>query len=282
MAKLSLSKKKGKSYFRNTVIIMLILCVAQAAFLAYRWSQNQVETFAIANEAAVSGLSDPVEQARQKLQLAMMQFGARNGKLPLDFDQLVPDYLAEIPRNPKTGEEFLVVEEGLRALIATSIEEARAIKAKLGGHIRGDHDDSDIPDPVGWTDPFVYNPSGKRDPFLPYGRAPERPCDGTPIECTSIVKLKLALVIDTGAEKKAMVETPDGRGYSVKIGSKIGNNHGEVADIQPDKVLVLEQTVDLAGNKNERIFELRLRQDPEEVANDKKGLSTIGRGYNPQ
>ncbi len=278
------SKKKEKNHFRNVVVILLVLCVAQAGFLFYTWSQTKVETVASAIESAVVGVSDPVERERYKLRLSIMQYMVRYQKLPLDFELLVPDFLAEVPRNPKTGEEFILVEDGRAFQVAASMEEARAFKTTFGGSIRGDTSGDDLIDIASIKSTFSYNPSGKRDPFLPFGSDDtEGPCGTTPIECTALVKLKLALVIDTGKEKRAMVETPDGRGYSVTIGSKIGNANGEVVDIKPDKVVVLEQSVDLAGNKNERTFELRLREDPEAATSEKAGgLSTIGRGYGPQ
>jgi len=278
------SKKKEINHFRNVVVILLVLCVAQAGFLFYTWSQQKVETVASAIQSAVAGVSDPVERERQKLRIAFMQYMVRYQKLPMDFELLVPEFLPEVPRNPKTGEEFIVVENGRAFQIATSIEEARAYKANFGGTIRGDTSENDLIDIAAIKSTFSYNPSGKRDPFLPFGSdISEGPCGTTPLECTALVKLKLALVIDTGGEKKAMVETPDGRGYSVTIGSRIGNANGEVVDIKPDKLIVLEQSVDLAGKKNERTFELRLREDPEAVASEKAGgLSTIGHGYGPQ
>ncbi len=276
--------KKKKNHFRNVVVILLILCVAQAGFLLYTWSQTKVETVASAIDQAVAGVSDPVERARQKLRLSIMQYMVRFQKLPLDLDLLVPEFLAEVPRNPKTNEEFIIVENGRAFQIATSMEEARAFRTTFGGSIRGDTSGDELIDIAAIKSTFSYNPSAKRDPFLPYGAdITDGPCGSTPIECTALVKLKLALVIDTGKEKRAMVETPDGRGYSVVIGSKIGNANGEVVDIKPDKVIVLEQSVDLAGKKNERTFELRLRDDPEATASERAGgLSTIGHGYGPQ
>lgn len=278
------SKKKERNHFRNIVVILLVLCVAQAAFLFYTWSQEQAQTVASAIQSAVAGVSDPVERERQKVRIAFMQYLVRYHRLPLDFELLVPDFLPEVPRNPKTGEEFIVVENGSAFQIATSMEEARAYRANFGGSIRGDTSEDDLIDVAAIKSTFSYNPSAKRDPFLPFGAdITEGPCGTTPIECTALVKLKLALVIDTGKEKRAMVETPDGRGYSVTIGSRIGNANGEVVDIKSDKLIVLEQSVDLAGKKNERTFELRLRQDPEATASEKAGgLSTIGRGYGPQ
>jgi type IV pilus assembly protein PilP len=278
------SKKKDKNHFRNIVVILLVVCAAQAVFLFYTWSQEKVETVASAIQSAVAGVSDPVERERQKLRIAFLQYMVKNRKLPMDVELLVPEFLPEVPRNPKTGQEFVIVENGAAYEIAVSMDEARAYKAKHGGAIRGDTSDDDLIDVAAIKSSFSYNPSGKRDPFLPFGSdITQGPCGTTPIECTALVKLKLALVIDTGKEKRAMVETPDGRGYSVTIGSRIGNANGEVVDIKPDKVIVLEQSVDLAGKKNERFFELRLREDPEAVASDKAGgLSTIGRGYGPQ
>lgn len=250
---------------------MLILCFVQAGYLAYVWVTAEPEHISSAIDKAVSDLSDPVEKERQRLRLAISQFVMRYQKPPTELEQLVPDYLTEVPRNPKTGDEFILVEKGMNVQVALNMQEAQAIKAKFpGSAIRGEVSEDELIDIAAIRTNFSYNPTGKRDPFLPYGAdvADQKGDCDTPIECTALVKLKLALVIDTGAEKKAMVETPDGRGYTVKIGSKIGNAGGEIVDIKPDRLIVLEEGEDLAGNRHERTYELRLRQKGNDVNDD--------------
>jgi Tfp pilus assembly protein PilP len=256
-------KKKNnvRKGFRNTIVIVLLLSVAQALFLGYRWSSRDVVTVAESISNNVKKISDPVEKERHRLRMAMNMFMVRHQHIPQDVEQLVPEFLSEVPRNPKTGGEFAIVEKGMRFEVAPTIEDAHIIQGQMGGTIRGDNsEDLELLKAAVVKTSFFYNPTGKRDPFLAYGSEEAAPTNcPSPIECTALVKLKLALVIDTGQGKRAMVETPDGKGHTVQLGSKIGNANGEVVDIQADKVLVLEEHKDLAGNLREHTYELKLR-----------------------
>jgi type IV pilus assembly protein PilP len=262
---LFMAKKKAKSNaFRNTVVVLLVLVLAQVAFLCFSYSTDNVMQISDAIEDSVKGISDPVERERQKLRLAVMQFQVKYRKLPEAFDDLVPDFLKAVPRNPKTGQAFEMVIRGEQFELAVDMEEARLIRASMQGMIAGSElSDEELIDVSGIHSDYVYNPSGKRDPFLHYGffgQANPEDCDN-PITCVSLTKLKLALVIDTGTGKRAMVETPDGRGYTVLVGSKIGAKGGEIVEIQDDKLLILEQKEDLAGNITNTTHELKLRAD---------------------
>jgi type IV pilus assembly protein PilP len=93
---------------------------------------------------------------------------------------------------------------------------------------------------------YVYNPTGKTDPFEPYIGAvqSDRAQPQTPLEKFDISQLTLTGVIWGLANSMAMVEDPNGKGYVVKVGTPIGKNMGKVIEIQQTKLVILEQYVD--------------------------------------
>ena len=56
-----------------------------------------------------------------------------------------------------------------------------------------------------------------------------------------------------------MVEDATGRGYTVRIGTKIGNNGGKIVSIEEDRINVVETTVDFTGevHKNPVVMNLQ-------------------------
>ena len=114
--------------------------------------------------------------------------------------------------------------------------------------------------------PFVYDPSGKRDPFRQFDFAPktDNSTAKTELEKYSIGQLKVTAILDGFTEPMAMVENEAGRGFRIKKGVKIGTNNGEVIEVQKDRILVLETNVDFTGESKTRTIEMRLRTKDQE------------------
>lgn len=118
---------------------------------------------------------------------------------------------------------------------------------------------------------FVYDPSGKRDPFEPFDFAPKgEDSSKTPLERYAIGQLKLTAVLEGFDQPKAIVENSEGRGFTVSKGTKIGPNNGEIVEIQKDKILILETEIDFTGQKKTKTVELRLRTK-DEAENERQG-----------
>jgi hypothetical protein len=105
-----------------------------------------------------------------------------------------------------------------------------------------------------------------RDPFRPFNlslrpKAVETP--KTPLEQYDVGALKLVAVIYDTQNPKAMVEDDTGLGYSVGIGTKIGNQGGVVKTIDPDRLVVEEDFVDFYGEKKKTEIVLRLKPEGE-------------------
>lgn len=58
---------------------------------------------------------------------------------------------------------------------------------------------------------------------------------------------------------KALVQTPDGRGYTLRVGIQVGKNDGIVERILEDKVVIQKKRTDILGQitVSEEILELK-------------------------
>jgi type IV pilus assembly protein PilP len=111
---------------------------------------------------------------------------------------------------------------------------------------------------------FVYDPDGKRDPFLPFlatmlvGEDLETVDEEllTELERYDLSQLKLVAVMDLAGKWVAQVETPDGMGHTVYVGTPIGSKRGKVVSIKDGKVSVEEKYRDILGDIKTEIDEL--------------------------
>ena len=93
-------------------------------------------------------------------------------------------------------------------------------------------------------DLYVYTPAGRRDPFRsPYALKPDEDDDirrRGPLERFDLDQLRLEGIIWGLARPLAVIATPDGTGYPVAAGARIGKRGGRVERILKDQVVVAE------------------------------------------
>lgn len=109
---------------------------------------------------------------------------------------------------------------------------------------------------------FLYDSKGKKDPFRSFDFSPRKVSKTgklAELEKYSYSELKLTAIIQGFDQPKAVIEDPKGKGHTVDVGSKIGRLGGVVISITPNKVSILETSVDFNGSKNTRTVELYLR-----------------------
>ena len=89
----------------------------------------------------------------------------------------------------------------------------------------------------------------------------------TPLQRYELEQLKLVAVIWGVNSPIAMVEAPDGKGYSIKKGDLIGNRNGKVRRIEKDRVVVEERFAEASGEviTNEFLIKLPLPKGEEEL-----------------
>lgn len=110
---------------------------------------------------------------------------------------------------------------------------------------------------------YSYNPTGKPDPFKPFisaSRSKGTLADTgtTPLQNLEVNQLTLIGVISDSPEPLAMVEDASGKGYVLRIGSRVGLHEGLVSKIFADRVVVTEKHRDFRGKVIQRSVTLRL------------------------
>jgi type IV pilus assembly protein PilP len=110
-----------------------------------------------------------------------------------------------------------------------------------------------------------YLPTGTRDPFRPSGvktRTTGRVREGaSPLERKDLGQFKLVGILSDNKEPKAMVEDTDGLGYTIKLGTRIGDKEGKVKAINATEVVVEEIDVDYYGARKIQQRTMKLPKD---------------------
>ena len=102
-----------------------------------------------------------------------------------------------------------------------------------------------------------YDPSGRRDPFAPVlQQLGLGPIDPTlpPLQRVGLTEMELIAVVWGAYGNTAMVQTPDGNGYTVRRGTRIGPNNGVVSAVTEKGIVVQERFTDVYGAKQEREY----------------------------
>jgi type IV pilus assembly protein PilP len=105
--------------------------------------------------------------------------------------------------------------------------------------------------------PHSYDPSGRRDPFVPVlQQLGIGPIDPTlpPLQRVGLTEMNLIAVVWGAYGNTAMVQTPDGNGYTVRRGTRIGPNNGVVSAVTEKGIVVQERFTDVYGSKQEREY----------------------------
>ena len=113
---------------------------------------------------------------------------------------------------------------------------------------------------------YVYDPTGKRDPFKPFkaiGAGPVKPGRAAenlePLQRWELERLQVVGILWDVAKPKAMIKDPDGTIYTASIKTKIGRNDGFIAAIREGEIVVIELTYYEDGRtvQEPRILELK-------------------------
>ncbi|MBI3994578.1 MAG: pilus assembly protein PilP [Nitrospirae bacterium] len=113
---------------------------------------------------------------------------------------------------------------------------------------------------------YVYNPEERRDPFrsiLVTGETAKTLESLPPLLQTEIGELRLIGIVWGGFGYSAMVQTPDGKGYTIRVGTPVGPNKGVVRQITDRYLTVEEKYTDIFGEKKVREVKLDLHPQKE-------------------
>lgn len=114
---------------------------------------------------------------------------------------------------------------------------------------------------------WVYTSTGKRDPFRSFlgdlgsdGRLPITRC-ATPLGRFEVDQLRLVAVVTGLDDPVAMVEAPNGVGYSLRRGACVGRNGGVIAAVRTGEVVISEWAIRADGAREKTQTILRLPKE---------------------
>ncbi len=249
-----MAKKKKPAFLKKFLIIAIALVAVEIVLIIFFRSQKTSASFVETAETALNqtaGITDR-RAAQAKIQMAILAFKRDNGNLPSSISELRPKYLDFLPNDPETQKPFTYRVDGTKFFVGEVTIPVATVPANT---------QTISPEEAN----FVYDSTGKRDPFRPFDVAPKQDdSNKTVLERYDLGQFKLTAVL-SGATPSASVELADGKGFIIKKGTKIGMNNGEVIDIQPNKIIILETKIDFTGQKTQNTFEMQLRTPDQET-----------------
>jgi type IV pilus assembly protein PilP len=111
---------------------------------------------------------------------------------------------------------------------------------------------------------YIYTPIGKRDPFRSVYKVIRKPDEKAPggiLTRYEIDQLRLTAIISGISRPRAQVELPDGKGVSIRVGTRIGKNFGRVVRIKHDEVIVSEDYRDWSGRKVTNYIHMKINRE---------------------
>ncbi len=247
-----------------------------------------------ARESIENGITQVVDKGHKlkaeqevmlRIQLAITDFMATEGHAPASLAELVPKYFDSEPKDPRTDQPFPYRVEGKMPKLGAQAEKngtqqpnAETVPQNSksgtaeGTMVKGKKEKEEgFLNPNNMVpDSFVYDPTGRRDPFVVFDMSIPVPEAATPIERYSLGQLRLTAVItDLNGELAALVEDVQGHGYTVRVNSKIGNGGGVVALIEKGAIKVVETKKDFTGREVSNTVEMRTNDTGRKNSTDK-------------
>jgi len=113
---------------------------------------------------------------------------------------------------------------------------------------------------------YSYDTAARRDPFAPLvskAENRERASTRPPLERYNISEFRLTGIVWGGFGYNAMIESPEGKGYFVRVGTTIGPNRGTVTRITKDNVVIEERFKNYAGEmeRKQTVMQLHMKQE---------------------
>jgi type IV pilus assembly protein PilP len=116
------------------------------------------------------------------------------------------------------------------------------------------------------TSGYVYDPTGKPDPFRPFIIEVSRPKEVVkkplhPLQRYEISQLKLVGIIWQIGNPRAIFEDATGKGYIVVKGSYVGKKDGRVSDILENGVIITEKSTNIFGETETKEIRVKLHEE---------------------
>ena len=112
---------------------------------------------------------------------------------------------------------------------------------------------------------YSYNAEGRRDPFSSILLVGKKMGGDLlpPLQRVELSQLQLIGVVWGNFGYNGMLQSSDGKGYTVRAGTIVGQNQGVVKEITPQNLIVQETFTDIFGEKKTRdfVFQLHPQED---------------------
>ncbi len=266
----------------RVLLFVVLFGVLGAVAYVYRGQTTPPTPRSVVEKAMAETLSKrklaAPERELLRIQLALADFTARKGTPPDTLGELVPTYFEELPKNPETKEPFPYRREGHAFVIGDTTAAERQSSAQKSGESATSAKEGSSSKPLSEEefvnpntmkeDTFVYDSTGKRDPFVPFDMSKKSDVR-TPLTAYSLTQLRVSAILMSniaGQQSTAIVEDSSGKGFTVRVGTAIGNENGTVASIEPTMVKVLERSTDFTGKETTKLTEMKLEVKPAERA----------------
>jgi Tfp pilus assembly protein PilP len=116
--------------------------------------------------------------------------------------------------------------------------------------------------PVKIPKPATYQASNLRTPFeLTESMAVDKNAGAkNPLQAHPITMLRFVGTLSENNTTAAYVMTPDNKVYQIKNNDIIGNHHGTIVGIYPDRIEIMEKETDDAKHPTQRLVTLQLKE----------------------
>jgi type IV pilus assembly protein PilP len=153
------------------------------------------------------------------------------------------------------------------ALPAPAGSSVPSVPAALGGLSVGPAGITGINDMAAITDGYSYDPQGRRDPFQSMAKLlklSQSRAELPPLQRLELSDVKLIGIVSDASGYYGLIQTPDGKGYTVRVGTPMGTNNGTIKSIAEQRIVVAEPTIDITGKMSSR--DIEILQRPKEGA----------------
>jgi type IV pilus assembly protein PilP len=117
-------------------------------------------------------------------------------------------------------------------------------------------------DSPGWMDCYTYDAKSRRDPFqsmVKLLKLSQTRGELPPLQRLELTDVKLIGIVSDASGYYGLIQTPDGKGYTVRVGTPMGLNNGTIRLISEQRVVVAEPTIDTHGKMTSRDIEILQR-----------------------
>ena len=113
--------------------------------------------------------------------------------------------------------------------------------------------------PASLVDGYTYDPKSRRDPFasmVKLLKLNQAKGELPPLQRLELSDVKLIGIVSDASGYYGLIQTPDGKGYTVRVGTLMGTNNGTIKTISEQRIVVAEPIIGITGKMTTRDIEI--------------------------